>query len=184
MDQRVAIRYAQALMDIANERNLEDKFSEDVDVIATVLDGSKDLRAMLNSPVIRPLTKHKVLQEIFSKHLSSELMNFLELLIKKGRGSLLSPVVTEFRKLVDTKKNVVRAQVTSAVELNANQRQAIQTKLASLTGRTVIPSFSLDPSLKGGFVARIGDTQIDASLKHQLEVLREQFRHGNSPVLN
>jgi F-type H+-transporting ATPase subunit delta len=171
-------------MDIANERNLVDKFIQDVDVIDSTLDGSKDLRAMLNSPVIRPQSKHNVLTQIFTAHVSKELMNFLELLIHKGRGDVLHSAITEFRKLVDTKQNVVRAQVKSAIELSADQRQAIQTRLATLTGKTVIPSFSLDPSLKGGFVARIGDTQIDASLKHQLEVLREQFRHGDSPVMN
>jgi F-type H+-transporting ATPase subunit delta len=183
MEQRVAIRYAQALIDLANERNLIEQFSKDVTTIDDVLEGSKDLRAMLHSPVIRPHLKHTVLQEVFAKHISKELLNFLELLVRKGRGALLRSTIVEFRKLVDTKQNVVRAKVTSAVELSEDQRKAIQTRLATLTGQTVVSSYFLDPSLKGGFVARIGDTQIDASLKHQLELLREQFRSG-SALLN
>ncbi|HET6511146.1 MAG TPA: ATP synthase F1 subunit delta [Candidatus Kapabacteria bacterium] len=183
MEQRVALRYAQALMDLANERDLVEQFSTDITTIDDVLESSKELRAMLHSPVIRPHLKHEVLQQIFAKHISKELLNFLELLVKKGRGELLRPTVVEFRKLVDTKQNVLRAKVTSAVELSEDQRKAIQSRLASLTGQTVVPSYFLDPSLKGGFIARIGDTQIDASLKHQLEVLREQFRSG-SALLN
>ena len=183
MEQRVAIRYAQALMDIANERNLIEQFTKDTDLIDQVLEQSKDLRAMLHNPVIRPHMKHTVLQQIFAPHLSKELLNFLELLVRKGRGEMLRSTVREFRKLVDIKQNVLRAKVTSAVELSEAQRTAIQTKLATLTGQKVISSYYLDPSLKGGFVARIGDTQIDASLKHQLELLREQFRSG-APILN
>jgi F-type H+-transporting ATPase subunit delta len=183
MEQRVAIRYAQALMDLANERNLVEQFSKDVDEISQVLDSSKDLRAMMHNPVIRPHVKHNVLQQIFASHLSKEMLNFLNLLVHKGRGEMLHSTIVEFRKLVDTKQNVVRAKVTSAVELSEDQRKAIQDRLASLTGQKVVSSYFLDPSLKGGFVARIGDTQIDASLKHQLEILREQFRSG-SALLN
>lgn len=183
MEQRVAIRYAQALMDLANERSLVEQFTKDVDTIADVLDSAKDLRAMLHNPVIRPNMKHKVLQQIFSSHISKEMLNYLDLLVNKGRGEMLYGTITEFRKLVDLKQGVVRAKVTSAVELSEDQRQAIQTRLASLTGQKVVSSYFLDPSLKGGFIARIGDTQIDASLKHQLEILREQFRSG-SALLN
>jgi F-type H+-transporting ATPase subunit delta len=183
MEQRVAIRYAQALMDLANERNLVEQFSNDVTAINDVLESSKELRAMLHNPVIRPHIKHNVLQQIFAGHVSQELLNFLDLLVHKGRGEMLHGTIIEFRKLVDTKQNVVRAKVTSAVELSEDQRKAIQDRLASLTGQKVVSSYFLDPSLKGGFVARIGDTQIDASLKHQLEILREQFRSG-SALLN
>jgi F-type H+-transporting ATPase subunit delta len=172
MEQRVAIRYAQALMDIANEKNLVEQFSKDITTIDDVLESSKDLRAMLHSPVIRPHVKHEVLQQIFAAHISKDLLNFLELLVRKGRGEMLRSTVVEFRKLVDTKQNVVRAKVTSAVELTEEQRKAIQARLTALTGQTVVSSYFLDPSLKGG------------SLKHQLEILREQFRSGNSALLN
>jgi F-type H+-transporting ATPase subunit delta len=183
MEQRVAIRYAQALMDLANERGLVEQFSKDVTMIDEALDASKELRAMLHNPVIRPHVKHTVLQQIFANHISKEMLNYLDLLVHKGRGEMLRSTVAEFRKLVDTKQGVVRAKVTSAVELSEDQRKAIQTRLTALTGQTVVSSYFLDPSLKGGFIARIGDTQIDASLKHQLEILREQFRSG-SALLN
>lgn len=184
MDQRVAVRYAQALMDVANDLSMVDRMSDDMDQIEQTIETAKDLRAMLHSPVIRPGIKHTVLNQIFASHVSKETMQFVDLIVKKGRGDLLHSVVAEFRKLVDTKRNVMRAQIRSAVELSKPQQDAIGKRLASITGKTIVASYVLDPSLKAGFVARIGDTLIDASLSHQLEILREQFKKGTSPLRN
>jgi len=183
MEQRVAVRYAQALLDLGIERNSLDQIAEDMRTIEESVEASKDLRHALASPVIRPDIKRKLLQELFGKYLHKEVMMFLDLLVKKGRGQLLAAVAREFHKLLDRRNGVVVAQIKSAIALDAETQQIITEKIAAMTGKRVTAMFSVDPSVKGGFVARVEDTLIDASLAHQLEILRNKFRSGES-ILN
>jgi F-type H+-transporting ATPase subunit delta len=171
-------------MDLGEELHSLDKIAEDFLTIEATVHGSRELRAMLHSPVVKPLQKQSILQEIFGKQLHPETLSFITLLVKKGRSELLMATAQEFRRLLDVRRNITTAQVTSAVALTEAEQLTIQAKLESMSGKRVRSTFSIDPSLKGGFTARIGDTLVDASLKHQLEILREQFQRGGSAVLN
>lgn len=184
MNLRAAHRYAQAIMDLGEELKSLDRISSDMASIEETIHNSKPLRAMLASPVVRPEQQLKVLNEVFGKQLSAELMSFMGLLVKKGRGGLLLGTAEEFRRMLDVKRNITTATITSAQALSEDQSMIIQAKLENMTGKRIRATFNLDPALKGGFVARIGDTLIDASLKHQLEVLHEQFKTGGAAILN
>jgi F-type H+-transporting ATPase subunit delta len=184
MNQRVARRYAEALIGVGVEKNNLDELSRDMQAIETTLLESRELRNLLNSPVVRPDAKTKVLHEVFAGKIGNDSMLFIELLVKKGRADVIGDTVAEFRALVDTKRNIVHATIKSAVALSKTEEETITAKLEKMTGKTVVSKFTVDPSVRGGFVARIGDTMIDASLSHQLELLREQFKNGGSAVLN
>jgi F-type H+-transporting ATPase subunit delta len=171
-------------MDIGEEQKTLDRISLDMSAIEETIHNSKPLRAMLASPVVKHEQKLAVLNEVFSKQVSPEVISFMALLVKKGRAGLLAGTAEEFRKMLDVRRNITSATVTSAKPLSEDQSMIIQAKLETITGKRVRPTFTIDPLLKGGFVARIGDTLIDASLKHQLEVLHEQFKTGGSPILN
>src|SRR5689334_13596380 len=101
MDQRIALRYAQALMDVAKEKNSVAQVAADMKVVGDTLHESHELKAMLVSPVIRPDMKRKVIHELFQKHLSSDVMQFMDLLLKKGRGDVLGVTAEEFLRLLD-----------------------------------------------------------------------------------
>jgi F-type H+-transporting ATPase subunit delta len=178
MDARIAHRYALALMDIGRERNTVQKFADDLTMIGETLHSSSELRAMLHSPVVRPDVKRKVLSELFTKHINADLVKFMDLLVHKGRAGVLATVVTEFQSLLDEQNNTITAEITSATELGDAAKKQIVGKLEQLTKKTVRASFSIDPALRGGFVAKVGDTLIDASLQHQLENLREEFKQA------
>lgn len=167
-------------MDLGTEHNTLDVVSADMRAILETVDSSKDLRHMLISPVIRPDIKRKVLHQVFGTSLHKEVLTFIDLIVRKGRADVLASTAKEFQKLLDRKNGVVIAQVRSAIELDQDTRKTIGTKLREITGRNVTAMFSVDPSIKGGFVARIEDTLIDASLAHQLETLRQRFRAGDS----
>src|SRR5204863_115936 len=112
----------------------------------------------------------------FDKHVSKDVMLFMDLLLKKGRGDVLDMVTSEFLRLLDVDTNTVAALVTSARALDDNAKKQIVAKLEKLSTKTVRASYAVDPALRGGFVAKVGDTLIDASLQHQLENLREEFK--------
>ena len=178
MDQRIALRYAQALMDIGKEKNSVAEIAGDMKVVHDALHDVHELKAMLHTPVIRPDVKRKVVHEVFQKHVSKDVMIFMDLLLKKGRGDVLDLTAVEFLRLLDVDTNTVSALVTSARTLDESAKQQIVAKLEKMSAKKVRASYAVDPALRGGFVAKVGDTLIDASLQHQLENLREEFKSG------
>lgn len=184
MEARIAHRYALALMDIGRERNTVQKLADDLQIIADTLHASSELRAMLNTPVVRPDIKRKVLSQLFGKYISADLLKFIDLLVHKGRAGVLPSVVTEFMLLLDEQNNTIGAQITSAVPLADSAKKQIVDKLEQMTKKTVRASFASDAALRGGFVAKVGDTLIDASLQHQLENLREEFKQAGAVRMN
>jgi len=178
MDQRIALRYAQALMDVGKEKNTVAVFAADMKVVLDALHDVHELKAMLHTPVIRPDIKRKVIHEVFQPHVSKDAMLFMDLLLKKGRGDVLALTAEEFLRLLDIDTNTVSAHVTSARTLDESVKQRIIAKLEKISAKKVRASYTIDPALRGGFVVKVGDTLIDASLQHQLENLREEFKSG------
>ncbi len=173
-----------ALMGLGEERKALDKIAEDFREVEATVHGSREFKAVLMSPVVTPDRKLKLLTEIFGKRFDLVTMSFIALLVRKGRAEYLLATAEEFLAMLDVKRNLVRAKVSSATALTADEQKQLQAKLEALTGKNVSAGFTIDPALRGGFVARIGDRMVDASLLHQLEMLREQFKHGGAPVLN
>ena len=110
-------------------------------------------------------------------------MKTIALLIKKGRSEYLLGTAEEFLRMLDAKNGVLSAEVESAVSLTPDEEKQIVATLEAMTGKKLRPQFTTDPKLRGGFIARMGDDMIDASLRHQLDLLREQFAQG-APILN
>lgn len=175
---RVARRYAQALMSAAEERRILEATTADLTKIAGVIQGSRDFRAFLNSPVVSIPRKKSVLREVFGTTVGPETLAFLDMLVTKQREGELAGIIEQFHALHDLKMGIANVDVTSALELTAQQQKALQKELEQRTGKSVRLRVAVDTSIRGGLVVRIGDTVLDASLSHQLERLRERFARG------
>ncbi len=184
MTNRIAYRYALALLQDAEQKNMVERIAADMRLIKETLDETSLLRATLASPVIRPHVFSEILKQIFGAHVSQDVLRFIDLLIHKNRGGFLGAITVEFQGLFDKKNNLVSAEIKSATPLDTDSQQKIIEKLKKFTNADIRPSFKIDPALKGGFVAKVGDTLIDASLAHQLEVLRDQFKDSGMHRLN
>lgn len=184
MNRRVAARYAIALMDLGEQLKQLDKIAEDLRDVESTMRHSRELRVALMSPVVHQSQKHKIVTELFGKRFSEITMKFMDLLIQKGRAEFLLVTAEEFLRMLDENRNIVHAEVRSAVELTEAEQMQIMAMLERMTNKRIKSDFMIQADLRGGFVARIGDQMVDASLKHQLEVLREQFKTGGAPVLN
>ena len=184
MTNRIAYRYAHALLQSAEQPNTLERIGADMRLIKETLDEIPKLRATLASPVIRPHVLDTILQQIFGAHISKESLNFIALLIRKKRGNLLGVIAAEFQALLDSKNNLVNAEIKSATALDEDSRKKIVAKLKTFANADIRATYKVDPALRGGFVAKVGDTLIDASLAHQLEILREQFKDSGMHRLN
>ena len=175
---RVALRYAQALLEAAEGQGVLEAVLNDASLLRRYLSQSRDLRLFLRSPVISGDMKVATLRSIFEASVAPLTMQFLLLLIDKKREEVLPEVMDELFRLHDERQGIVSLELQAATDLSENHRSAILRRFEQITGKTVRVSFSVDATLKGGVLARVGDTVYDGSVKRQLEMLREQFAQG------
>lgn len=170
--QRIARRYAQALLDSAITMNQLEVIESDIKVLARAGASSSELRAALRNPAINSTKKMNLVKEIFEASVSPLMMNFLNLLIHKNRMMYYADVIRELGVLYDRHRRVTRVDVTSAFELDPAERTRIVSQLEQRTGMTVVVRYHIDASLIGGISVKIGDTVLDSTIHGQLERLR------------
>lgn len=178
INKKVARRYTLALYGIAEELKLQDKLKNDFLLIKNTIESSRELKIFLKTPIINSQKKKQTLENIFQGKITELAIKFLDLLISKGRENLLYDIASDFNNLFNEKCGIVEANIKTAIELNSNERKNLESKLAEYTGKKIDASFTVDKSIKGGFIAQVHDTIIDASIKRQLELLYEQFKKG------
>lgn len=172
---RVSYRYANSLMQLAVEKNIYDKVAKDAELIYNALDSSRELRVVLKSPVIKSTEKTKLISAIFAKNVSPETEKFLEFVIEKGREDILFEIFKEFMNLRDKREGIIRTKVVSAVDLNDEIKNKITSQLEQKTAKKVVSSYVVNEKIIGGFIAEVGDTVFDSSVRHQLQLLRKKF---------
>ena len=179
----ISSRYARALLQLAEEKHELERVHEDMSTVDQTLRDSKELRAMLKSPVVKDDQKHDILDGIFQEHLSKDSLQFLHFILDKKRENYIYDISQRFIELYDHKRGIVKADVKSSADLNDQQKDILSKKLAEYTGKKVQSRYRTDDSILGGFIVRIGDTVLDASVNRQLQLLKERLLQDNS-VLN
>lgn len=174
---RAAHRYAKALMSLAKENNQLDAIDADIRLIDNSLKGSKELRNLLKSPVVKNEQKLASLKAIFSE-VSQVTTNLFDVLIQNKRIDILSEVTQAFIALVDEANHVVSAEVTTATELTPEMEEKVLAKVKELTGNKATLIKKVDAKLLGGFLLRIGDLQYDASISGKLNSLKQKFKQN------
>ena len=175
---RAARRYAQALMDVAEDNKIIDRIVADLESLQQVVQESREFRAFLKSPVIKKDKKRGVLTAMFKPSVDAATMDFLMLLCDKGREDLLPQIIEQFLSLRDEKLGLVSVEVKAATGLTDEQRAILRQRFEQLTKKKVRIHMSIDKQLKGGFVVKVGDTVFDGSVRRQLELLRKRFTEG------
>jgi F-type H+-transporting ATPase subunit delta len=178
----IANRYANALIELALEKGTFDKVSNDIDLIFSTFKTSRELQVALSSPIVKSEKKSFILNEIFKDKVSNETLSFLSFIVEKNREDLLFDIIKRCKEIRDKKLGIINAEVFSSTELISEHKEKLKRKLEDFTKKKVKISFSLDKQLIGGFVVRIDDTVLDASIKHQLELLKEQFLKGSISI--
>jgi len=166
----VARRYARAVFDIAREEHDLDGWLHDLRTIVAALDGP-ELRSLLDNPGVSFAEKRQIVEGTLSR-LAPKRRNFVLLLIEARRTTLIDDILTAYVAELNAVRGIVTARVTTAVPLNGEETAVVTRRLEAITGQKVIATMAVDPTLVGGFVARIGDRLIDASVAGRLAALR------------
>lgn len=176
----VASRYASALADVVTAGGSplqpQDAVAE-LRSFEAILQSSPELQNALSTPAV-PGSRKKVVVGRFADllNLSRIARNFLFVLIDHRRIDSLSDIIQSFEETVDERLGLARVEVSSARELTEPQRTALNAQLERLTGKRIRMRFTVDESLIGGVVARIGSTVYDGSLRGQLASLDGRLR--------
>ncbi len=165
----ISRKYSRALLEAARESDSLQAVMADVALLEEVW--QTELPAFLLSPKVQLAQRLAVVEEVFAS--SGPLFrSFLSLVIRKGRAALLPQMMQEMREFADAEAGRVTGTLVTATEVGDSLKDEIHTTLSRMVGRQVQLEHKLDPRLLGGFVARVEDRQLDASLRTRLEQMR------------
>lgn len=175
---RAAIRYAKAVLDLAKDNGSVEAVLNDMKSVKATIEGSKELRNALNSPVIKADDKRAVLRQVFTDG-TKETLGLVDVLVDNSRANLLGGVANSFIAEYNKSNKIESATVTTAVALTPELETKVLAKVKELTGSTnVTLTNQIDESVIGGFVLRVGDTQYNASIASQLGKLKREFSNS------
>jgi F-type H+-transporting ATPase subunit delta len=176
-DAAAAERYAQAAFELGLEANALAALDADLARMAAAFAESADLRAAAASPLIDPQDKAKALVAVAEKlGLSALGRNVVGAAAQNRRAAALPQIARAFARKYARHRGAERAEIISAAPLSDAQAKAITAALSAATKTTIEPELRVDASLIGGFVARVGSRQFDASLKTKLASLRAALK--------
>ncbi|MEQ1955252.1 F0F1 ATP synthase subunit delta [Mesorhizobium sp. CN2-181] len=169
----VAERYAASLHDLAAQANAVPQVEADLGRFEEMLSGSEDLTRMIKSPVFSADEQFKAISAIVDKAGIAGLVgNFLKVVAKNRRLFAVPAMIKAFRRIAAEARGEIAAEVTSAHALTASQETELKAALKGVAGKDVSIAVTVDPTLLGGLVVKLGSRQIDTSLRTKLNSLK------------
>jgi F-type H+-transporting ATPase subunit delta len=173
----IAARYATALFDLAEEEGALSALETDVGALEAALAESADLRDLITSPIYgRDVSGAAIGKIADAMSLSGITGNTLRLMAHKRRLFVLPALLAALRSRIAEHKGEVSAEVVSAKALTEAQSEKLSTVLKAVTGREVNLKSTVDESLIGGLVVKVGSTMIDTSIKAKLNALQNTMK--------
>ena len=178
MAKLVSKTYGDALFAVALEENRMDEFFEAAKVVSEILRTNDEFCKLMNHPKIIKEDKVKMVKESFGGKIPREIVGIMTLLVTKGRAGEMLSVLDYFVDLVKEEKKIGKAYVITAVALDDKQKEKVEQKLLDTTKyETFEMNYSVETSLIGGMVIRIGDRVVDSSVKTKLYDLTRELRN-------
>jgi F-type H+-transporting ATPase subunit delta len=170
----VARRYARAVLDLGIELGSLDAIVDEMSAFASAWETSPDLRNAIENPNVAHAAKKAVIGDLADRlGVSTTTRHTLLLMVDRRRTKALPLVAQALREFADTRKGLLRAEVTTAQPLSETYYARLQVQLEAMTGKKVVVDRRTDPDLIAGVVTRIGDRILDGSLRTRLQSLRD-----------
>jgi F-type H+-transporting ATPase subunit delta len=171
---KAAGRYAKALLELALDQQKIEVIENNMQQIITVANEAHDFQVFLSSPLIKVDKKLEVIKSIFG-NFDALSISFLEMVATNRRESLITEIASAFLSQLKEHRGIVPVTIISAKPLDAQTKAQITSKISASIKGTLEITENLDESLIGGFIVRMGDHQIDASVSNQLNRLKQEL---------
>ena len=171
-----AARYARALFDVALQEANPEQVGRDLTAFGDLLDQHSELHKVLTNPGIPIQGKVGVVREVVARAgWAAPVGKLLLMLADRDRLTIWRDLIALYHERLLEHQQVIRAEVTTAAPLSAERTAAIEHRLAAATGRRVMLSMKVDPTIIAGVVTRIGGTVYDGSVATQLEAMKQRL---------
>jgi F-type H+-transporting ATPase subunit delta len=178
----VARRYARALFAVAlsqSEKDAKAKYGEDLARLAELLENAPDLIKIFRNPIFNVEEKKGVIIKVLDKVAPSPVIrNFCLLLADKNRLAFLPEINAVYGALLDSAQGVLRGKLVTAVKLSDVVQKNVVEKLEKESGQKIVLDYEVDQEIIGGLMLKIGDKVLDASIRAQLQILKENIKRG------
>lgn len=170
----IAGRYTKALFSLADTRGALDKVKNDMEYLYQVFRESKPFQVLLDNPVLRPSQKIRIFNEVFPE-LHPLSRSTVEIIFKNRREDILPFVALDFIEKYFRARNISRVIIKTAVSISSQNLERIKRILTEQLRNEIIVTTEVDSALIGGFILRIADNEIDASVRRKLKKLQQQL---------
>lgn len=177
----VARRYARALFSIGKKTGAKElaSFGQELAALAQAIEGTPELGKVFRNPIFTPEEKRAVISKVIEGiKVSKTVQNFCFLLAEKDRLALIPDIQAFYNILLDAEQGVVRGELVTAIELPKAKRDEVKSQLEKQANQKLILDFSVNKAILGGVMLKIGDQVLDASLRAQLGILKENIKRG------
>ncbi|CAD0006252.1 MULTISPECIES: ATP synthase F1 subunit delta [Flavobacterium] len=171
---RAAIRYAKAILDLANSKGVAEAVNNDMKSIASAIETNTELSTFIQNPTTKVEVKESALLEVFAD-VNGVTKGLFHLLFENKRFEILEAIALEYSKVFDEGNGIEVAKITTAIPMDAALEAKVLAKVATLSDKKITIENIVDPTIIGGFILRIGDQQYNASVANRLQVLKREL---------
>lgn len=169
--------YARALADVVVDRKLDaNRIASELETIGGLLKESTELRTLWDNPSVTGDQKLKLLDALAGRmSISREIRNFVAVLISNRRIHAFTEIAAQAIQQINSRLGIADAEIVSARELSADEKQKIETQVTKATGKSLRVRYSLEQGLMGGVLVKVGSTVYDGSVQGRLQRMKEQL---------
>jgi len=171
----LAIAYAQALLDLANEAKIANETGQELRDLRQVIDTNAEFAQLLDNPAVGTEERGQLLHRVFDGKASHLMMNFLGLVNEKGRLGILPAIAGAYDELLDKQFGKIEVDITVAQRLGDDQLETVRRTVSEALKRDAVVHQYVDEAIIGGVVLRVQDQLIDGSVRAQLTAMRHKL---------
>ena len=175
-DSKISVRYSRALFQSALDKKLLDEVNQDMIFIAEICQ-LPDVKELLTSPIIVPSKKADILHKILGKELNELTLSLVDIVVKNGRERYIPAIARVFIHETMKFNGVTKSVLTTAVKVDENVRKQVSGLISDLFKTRVDLEENIDSDIIGGFILRVDDNYIDASIRNKLRKIRKELKN-------
>jgi F-type H+-transporting ATPase subunit delta len=176
-ESRISVRYSRALFQSALDKKILDRINQDMIFVKDIC-GIGEVKEFLSNPVIRPSRKTEILHKILGKDLHKLTLSMIDLVVKNGREKYIPAIARVFVHNTKKHKGITESVLTTAVKVDSDIKKQVTELIANLFKTKVDMKENIDDSIIGGFILKIEDNYIDASVRNKLRKIRKELSPG------
>ncbi|MDO9579980.1 MAG: ATP synthase F1 subunit delta [Bacteroidales bacterium] len=174
-DSKISVRYSRALFQLALENKILDNINQDMILISEVCK-TKEAKELLSSPIIVPSEKEAILHKMFEDNVEKTTLSLIDLVVKNGREAFIPAIARVFIHETMKYKGITESVLTTAVEVNAKVKKQITDLISDLFKTKVELKANIDSKIIGGFILKVDDNYIDASIRNKLRKISKELK--------